>query len=301
MSKAPSWPENVAYAEDKGELYNYLIEKKEDSPFYKKKMATLFTYALAVGYQKHVPETPKNRKPYIPTDVFSEKEKWLIMAVAIAEKKDVAVLLDLNEVVRIAESYANAGIRQLAETISKEALGDPLSRMESDIRSALSKIKIEEPAASKVLQPYQSDNPMELIAKLEKALRDLIWDELANGTAEGISKTLPSNMAKDLTSKWIDKQKKATSSREVFLKEIPRLIDYSEFGELYQIIIHPEMWEKYFSKIFKNKVVFEGDMTQVMMIRPDEAHSRGLNRIQLNKLQNIVDHHLMLINTYHQK
>jgi hypothetical protein len=262
-------------------------------------MAILFTYSLAIGYHLSIEEEPRNRKPYIPTGAFSDTEKWLILSAAIKKTSSLEILLNLNKAIRIAEAYANAGIRKLDERLTGEILdGDPLMRLESDLREAFSKIKLEPTITSRSMQASYSESPMELISKLEIALRDLIWNVLFNGSGDNIGKRLPSNMSKEMIEKWKDRTQKASRSRELFPRANVRLIDYAELGELYQIIIQSELWKNYFEKVFKNKVVFDGDMYQMLMIRPDEAHSRGTTPIQLEKLKGIVTHHILLIDSF---
>jgi dnd system-associated protein 4 len=100
----------------------------------------IFILAMALGFSKGK-KTPI-KKPYtghVNYISLTPEERWLLRAIAISEKKDLSVLSGDNqkEIFRIAEEYANGGIKLLYQEIKGEEFGDFIKRLESDLKSSL--------------------------------------------------------------------------------------------------------------------------------------------------------------------
>lgn len=54
-----------------------------------------------------------------------------------------------------------------------------------------------------------------------------------------------------------------------------KLIDYSELGDLKDIIVRSDIWKDKFYYIFRNETIFNGCMGILMPIRNQVMHSRG--------------------------
>ena len=54
-----------------------------------------------------------------------------------------------------------------------------------------------------------------------------------------------------------------------------KLIDYSELGDLKDIIVRSDIWKDKFYYIFRNETIFNGCMAILMPIRNQVMHSRG--------------------------
>lgn len=128
----------VSIDKDVYELYKQLTEKKsrkaETAPFFL--MKDLFMWAVGLGVKSG------KRKPLSKRqDIF----RWgqlspdidipIIQAVGIAETDDVAIIAHEDQLLRIAEEYANSGIRELKNEIS-QASSKPLWILIGALRSS---------------------------------------------------------------------------------------------------------------------------------------------------------------------
>ena len=107
------------------ELYKDLIKEdltteKEGSlqPF--KTMKDLFLLATFIGYQRRERITLEKRKDIFAWAQFSAQEEVpVLQALAIAETGDVTVLANQDELLTIAEEYANGGIVEIREQVAE--------------------------------------------------------------------------------------------------------------------------------------------------------------------------------------
>ena len=103
-----------------------------ESPF--TTMKDIFMWAVFCGAELGLPKEIKGKKTTIfHWSVFSEKDDIpLLKALAISKTKDVNLLLDQNQILTIAEEYANAGILHIRDKVLKEG-GSPLWNLVSMI------------------------------------------------------------------------------------------------------------------------------------------------------------------------
>lgn len=83
------------------------------------------------------------KKPYtghVNYASLSEEERWLLKAIAISEKKDLNLLSGDNqrEIFKIAEEYANGGIKLLYQETMGGNFGEFIKRLENELRKMLS-------------------------------------------------------------------------------------------------------------------------------------------------------------------
>ena len=113
--------------------YQKLI-KTPTSPFYKKKMKDVFVIAAAIGYYFNNRFPLKKRREVASIEVFTNDEKWIMYSIAVATTNKLEIILDMQEVLRIVEEYANAGIDYLYDLIFGKQILDPeVSLKELDI------------------------------------------------------------------------------------------------------------------------------------------------------------------------
>jgi dnd system-associated protein 4 len=126
MSESIEGRDSVAIDENVYEIYKQLTDgtDPERAPF--RTMKDVFMWAVSEGYRR-------GRRPLIGkrVSVF----KWaqfspqvdvpLLRAIAIANTKGITVLASQDEVLRIAEEYANSGIHELSTRLL-QADGQPL-------------------------------------------------------------------------------------------------------------------------------------------------------------------------------
>ncbi|NOK58234.1 MAG: hypothetical protein GFH27_549279n40 [Chloroflexi bacterium AL-W] len=104
-------------------IYKELTDgnSSEQVPF--STMKDVFMLAVALGYRQGVRhKAPSSSKVTIRKDVFKEHDLLLLKAIAIATTGDVAVLMKQDEVLTIAEEYAQAGIHEVKAELLDQAV-----------------------------------------------------------------------------------------------------------------------------------------------------------------------------------
>ena len=120
MQQNSTQRDRVYINESYHEIYKDLTTEKEGSlqPF--KTMKDLFLFATLVGYQRGERIVLEKEIGIFTWAQFSAQEDVPILrALAIAETGDVNVLANQNELLTIAEEYANGGIVEIQEQIAE--------------------------------------------------------------------------------------------------------------------------------------------------------------------------------------
>ena len=112
---------DVAYDKGDQEFYRSLIAEDSYSIFKKKEMVDVFMYAMALGYDAEKPHPLEKRVPSLNPSAVNWQMRWLMRAIAVTHTQDLNIILDHKEVAKIAEQYANAGIRILRQ-MDKESI-----------------------------------------------------------------------------------------------------------------------------------------------------------------------------------
>lgn len=108
------------------EIYKQLSEKSnqnpEMAPFFLMKDVFMWAVALGVSKRKRRPLSG-NKEQIFRWDQFSQDvDRPALKTIALAEVEEVEILLQEEKILRIAEEYANEGIRELkAELIDQPA------------------------------------------------------------------------------------------------------------------------------------------------------------------------------------
>ena len=108
------------------QIYDELTEdpSMEQSPF--KTNKDVFMFAACLGYANGSRrQLPAGKKHTIRREVFTENDFTVLKAVAIATTSGVDVLLQLGDILTIAEEYAHAGIYDLRSHVLDQG-GRPL-------------------------------------------------------------------------------------------------------------------------------------------------------------------------------
>lgn len=302
-------PRDLAYDKQYEEHYNNLTGKgskvMKDSPFLGKTNRDIFLHAMALGFaggKKYRVEL-KSRRENIASSALHQDGEWLVYAVAMAETNDISVLLRMKEVAKIAEEYANGGFTLIMNVIREQSLGGPIGKMESELRKVLETkkdilegVKISGFESDTETEEKEIDDSMEIIEKLENRLRSLVEMNLSRITANWMKERIPVSQTNNILERWEKNRTKNARARKLFKHGADDpLINYSELSDLYEIIKWSKNWDECFEVIFQDRKVFESDMEQILMIRPDKAHSRTLNKVQMAKLRAISLHFLDLV------
>lgn len=102
-------------------IYKALTEDSsiELSPF--RTYKDVFMFAVMLGYRKgERRELLNGKKHTIRREVFSETDFLFLKVAAIAHARDVNILLDLRDILTIAEEYAHAGIYDLEADLLRQ-------------------------------------------------------------------------------------------------------------------------------------------------------------------------------------
>lgn len=103
------------------ELYKELTEAQGDlrrTPF--RTMKDMFLWAACLGCKKGVPRPIKEKKDIFGWSIFSESTDIpLLKAIAISAKKDISIVLRQEDILKIAEEYANAGVGELYSSLTE--------------------------------------------------------------------------------------------------------------------------------------------------------------------------------------
>lgn len=130
-------PREVGYDEKQHkDAFKEWTAKDSNSIFAGMPQADLFLFAMAIGIHREKSSDVKNKANNIPVNVFSEAQKWCILASEIAEKEDLLVLKDEKKVYAKAEQYAEEGMKILKSHIEKHGLSYP-KYLEAELKEIL--------------------------------------------------------------------------------------------------------------------------------------------------------------------
>lgn len=81
---------------------------------------SIFMLAMSIAYVRKLKRKKIERYPLLNTSSFSREDLWSIVAIAFEETGNLEVLNDSNEVKRIAEEYAMAGLPEVERLLMDE-------------------------------------------------------------------------------------------------------------------------------------------------------------------------------------
>lgn len=114
----------------------------ENEHFFKnnKENKELFLFAMAVGFKYDRPLPINKREGYILYIRFTPEEMALINAVAFYHTDDIKILNSKQAAFKIAEEYANAGIKIITDELNSSAYGDFSRRIEKRLNGVFEEI-----------------------------------------------------------------------------------------------------------------------------------------------------------------
>lgn len=131
--------ERVNIENDVHEIYKTITQQSgkdiEERPFLL--MKDVFMWAVALGFQagRKRPLAPGRQQPFRWGQLSQELDVPALQAIALADSNDVEVLLRKDQILRIAEEYANEGIRIVSQIVNDRPgrlLWNMLSVLDSD-------------------------------------------------------------------------------------------------------------------------------------------------------------------------
>lgn len=118
---------------DKRDFSDFNRLKEKDTPFAGSQNKDVFLAAMVLGYHEGARIQLKSKEGYFMKSYLKDEELALINAIAIAEDKNLSVLLDQQKVFTIAEEYATGGIQLLKERVFGGEYGSYAKKLESDL------------------------------------------------------------------------------------------------------------------------------------------------------------------------
>ena len=101
-----------------------------------------FLFAMAYGFSTKTRIPLKKKKDLFLQKDLKHEDEALINAIAISEKGALEILSDKSAIYSIAEEYAHAGIRLLAERIESVEFTTFLKELEKDLHEAFHSINL---------------------------------------------------------------------------------------------------------------------------------------------------------------
>lgn len=127
---------NVNYSKKKAEIYKRLLSDKL-SPFHSKNMADVFVYAAVYGFNANKKEELETKIPQISAIAFDNRQKAVLLSIAISSTGGIDTLFSSDETITIIEQYANGGIDLLEDNLLGSIHGDAITRMSSKLRDII--------------------------------------------------------------------------------------------------------------------------------------------------------------------
>jgi len=116
------------------ELYEKI---SEEVPLFKdKNRKEQFLFAVAFGFNNRMRMPLKTKDGFFLRKDLKTEDEALINAVALHDADDVDILSDKSSIYRIAEEYAHAGIKLLADKVASIEFGTFWKQFEKDMHQA---------------------------------------------------------------------------------------------------------------------------------------------------------------------
>ena len=132
--------DRLAVDEKDRELYDRL---KTTDIFDGKTRKEQFLFAFAVGFSRGIKRPIQNRDRFFFVKDLTPDDEALFSAVAASDADSVEVLPDRAKVFKIAEEYAHAGIRILADEIDSTQYGTFEKQLEKQLHDMYDRIGLD--------------------------------------------------------------------------------------------------------------------------------------------------------------
>lgn len=111
-------PRDISVDTETRDIYTRLTEM-DSSPFSGAELNDLFVFAAAFGFNQGLRTELGSTHALANRDALSDKQKWILKAIALKEVENESILNDGRQIYAIAEEYAEGGIRQLENRADK--------------------------------------------------------------------------------------------------------------------------------------------------------------------------------------
>ena len=122
------------------ELYEKI---SEGLPLFRDKLRKeQFLFAVAFGFKNRMRIPLKSRDGFFLIKDLKMEDEALINAVALYEADNIEILSDKNSIYKIAEEYAHAGIKLLADEITSVEFGTFWKQFEKEMHQVYESLEI---------------------------------------------------------------------------------------------------------------------------------------------------------------
>jgi len=134
---------------DKSDREIYPIIAQETDLFQGKNNKEQFLIAMAIGVNGQIKVPLKAKDGWFLRKDLRVEDEALISAVAVTDNNSVDILSDKGKVFEVAEQYAHAGIRMLADNIESVEFGTFSKQFEKQISEVYAKNSKNDKASNK--------------------------------------------------------------------------------------------------------------------------------------------------------
>ena len=103
------------------------------SPFFNHAIWELFIFCMSYAYAKQLEPKEPTGKGTLNAKVFQPPTRYLMRALSIDHTKDISVIKNSNKVVKICESFANAGIKEVYQKFKNKPSDKPIENVFMDM------------------------------------------------------------------------------------------------------------------------------------------------------------------------
>jgi len=123
-----------------------LYKKMEQEDFFKGlTRKEQFLFAMAFGFINKVSNPIKTRENFFLTKDLKPDDEALMDSVALFKEKNIEILAKTEDVYKIAEEYAHAGIKLIVDKIGSVSFGNFWKQFEKELHESYDKlVKAEE-------------------------------------------------------------------------------------------------------------------------------------------------------------
>lgn len=132
-------PDRLDIDKEDKRFYDYLTQEI----FVGKERKEQFLFAMAVGFKNEIRRPINSKEGFFRTEYLNPEEKTLLNSVAMYHSGSVEVLHDLEEVYKIAEEFAHAGIRIIYDEATSGQPGSIFKKYELLLKESFDSIKFD--------------------------------------------------------------------------------------------------------------------------------------------------------------
>ena len=126
----------MSYSRKKYPTYKKL-QSDTLSPFKDRTMSEIFVYAAVYGFNNKKKEELKDPTPNISAVALSNKQRSVLLTIAISDTQGIDILFKQDDAIRMIEQYANGGIGLLESELLGGIHADAITKMSSSMKAIL--------------------------------------------------------------------------------------------------------------------------------------------------------------------